>query len=35
MNDALTAMETTGERWCEADVHRRAHEIELLAGEGL
>jgi predicted ATPase len=33
ISEALSAMEATGERWCEADVRRRAHEIELLAGE--
>ncbi len=31
MAEALAAMEATGERWCEADVHRRAGEIERLA----
>ena len=31
MGEAISAMETTGERWCEADVHRRAGEIELMA----
>lgn len=31
MNEALSAMAATGERWCEADVHRRAGEIERLA----
>jgi predicted ATPase len=32
MSEALVTMEATGERWCEADVHRRAGEIERLAG---
>lgn len=32
MSEALATMEATGERWCEADVHRRAGEIERLAG---
>ena len=32
MSGALAAMEMTGERWCEADVHRRSGEIEQLAG---
>ena len=31
MSEAVAAMETTGERWCEADVRRRAGEIERLA----
>jgi class 3 adenylate cyclase/predicted ATPase len=31
MSEALSAMEATGERWCEADVHRRADEIDRLA----
>ena len=30
MSEALSAMEATGERWCEGDVHRRAGEIERL-----
>ena len=29
----MTAMETTKERWCEAEVHRIAGEITLLARE--
>lgn len=32
ISEALSTMEATGERWCEADVHRRAGEIERLAG---
>jgi hypothetical protein len=28
---ALTAMEATGEAWCESDVHRTSGEIALLA----
>ena len=32
ITEALLAMEATGERWCEADVRRRASEIERLAG---
>ena len=31
MSEALSTMAATGERWCEADVHRRAGEIERLA----
>ncbi len=31
MSEALSAMEATGERWCEADVHRRADGIDRLA----
>jgi predicted ATPase len=31
INEALRAMETTGEAWCESDVHRTAGEIALLA----
>ena len=32
MSEALSTMAATGERWCEADVHRRAGEISQLAG---
>jgi predicted ATPase len=31
ISEALSTMAATGERWCEADVHRRAGEIERLA----
>jgi hypothetical protein len=31
MSEALSTMAATGERWCEADVQRRAGEIERLA----
>jgi predicted ATPase len=31
--EAMTAMETTRERWCEAEVHRIAGEVTLLARE--
>jgi predicted ATPase len=31
--EALTAIEKTGETWCESDVHRIAGEIALLAPE--
>jgi predicted ATPase len=31
IEEALTAMKTTGEAWCESDVHRTAGEIALLA----
>ena len=33
INEALTAAETSGERWCEAESHRIAGEIELLSPE--
>ena len=33
IGEALTAVETTKERWCEADVHRIAGEIALLSPE--
>jgi class 3 adenylate cyclase/predicted ATPase len=33
IDEAMTAVETTKERWCEADVHRIAGDIELLARE--
>ena len=29
----MTAMETTKEKWCEAEVHRRAGEIALMSPE--
>jgi class 3 adenylate cyclase/predicted ATPase len=29
ISDAMTAAETTGERWCEAEIHRTAGEITL------
>ena len=29
----MTAIETTGERWCEAEVHRMAGEIALQVAE--
>ena len=32
ISEALSTMAATGERWCEADVHRRAGEISQLAG---
>ena len=31
IGEAMTAMETTGERWCEAEVHRTAGEIAMIA----
>ena len=31
ISEALSTMAATGERWCEADVHRRAGEIKRLA----
>ena len=31
IGDALNALKTTGERWCEAQVHRAAGEITLLS----
>ena len=31
IGEAMTAVETTKERWCEAEVHRMAGEITLLA----
>jgi len=31
ISDAMTAAETTGERWCEAEIHRTAGEITLLS----
>jgi predicted ATPase len=33
IGDAMTAVETTKERWCEADIHRTAGEIALLSPE--
>jgi predicted ATPase len=30
IGEAMTAVETTGERWCEAEVHRTAGEIALM-----
>jgi predicted ATPase len=33
ISEAITAVETTKERWCEAEVHRMAGEIMLLAPE--
>jgi class 3 adenylate cyclase/predicted ATPase/energy-coupling factor transporter ATP-binding protein EcfA2 len=33
IHEAMAAVETTKERWCEADVHRIAGDIELLARE--
>ena len=33
IGEALTAVETTNERWCEADVHRMAGEIALRSPE--
>jgi predicted ATPase len=33
VNEAMTAMETTKEKWCEAEVHRRAGEIALMSPE--
>jgi predicted ATPase len=33
INEAFKAMETTGETWCESDIHRTAGEIALLAPE--
>ena len=32
IEDAILVAETTGERWCEADIHRTAGEIALMAG---
>jgi predicted ATPase len=34
IGDATTAAETTKEKWCEAEVHRTAGEIELMSPEG-
>ena len=33
IEEAIIAVETTGERWCEAEVHRIAGEIALLSPE--
>ena len=33
IDQALTAIERTGETWCESDIHRLAGEIALLAAE--
>jgi predicted ATPase len=33
IGEATTAMETTGERWCEAEIHRMAGEIALLSSK--
>jgi len=33
IGEAITAVETTKERWCEADIHRTAGEIALLSRE--
>jgi predicted ATPase len=33
IGEAITAVETTQERWCEAEVHRTAGEIALLSPE--
>jgi class 3 adenylate cyclase/predicted ATPase len=33
IGEAMTAMETTREKWCEADIHRIAGEIALLSPE--
>jgi predicted ATPase len=33
LDEAMTAMETSGERWCEADILRLAGEIELMSPE--
>jgi class 3 adenylate cyclase/predicted ATPase len=33
IKEAIMAVETTGERWCEAEVNRAAGEIELLSSE--
>lgn len=32
IENAILVAETTGERWCEADIHRTAGEIALMAG---
>jgi predicted ATPase len=34
LDEALAAVETSGERWCEADILRMAGEIELMTPEG-
>jgi predicted ATPase len=33
ISDAMTAVETTEERWCEAEIHRIAGEITLMSAE--
>jgi predicted ATPase len=33
VNEAMTAAETTKEKWCEADIHRMAGEITLMSPE--
>jgi predicted ATPase len=33
LNEAFKAIETTGEKWCESDIHRTAGDIALLAPE--
>ena len=33
IGDAMTTVETTKEKWCEADIHRIAGEIALLSPE--
>ena len=33
MGEAMTAIETTKEKWCEAEIHRMAGEIALLSSE--
>ena len=33
IDEAITAVETTKEKWCEADIHRTAGEIELMSPE--
>jgi class 3 adenylate cyclase/predicted ATPase len=33
VSEAMTAMETTKEKWCEADIHRIAGEIALMSSE--
>jgi predicted ATPase len=33
MSEAMTAIETTKEKWCEAEIHRMAGEIALLSSE--
>ena len=33
IGEAMTAAETTKERWCEAEIHRTAGEIELMSAE--
>jgi len=33
IGEAMAAVETTKERWCEADIHRAAGEITLKSGE--